>query len=116
MSDRTQFFAVNDVCSSSKVIQMGVPQGSILGPRLFLIYINDIPISSRHLDFIRYADDTIIFNTIEFPAPIKDSDPFITINDELHKVSNWLLANRLSLNIKKTKYSIFHTYQKITIT
>ena len=60
LSDRTQFVAINDICSSSKVIQMGVPQGLILGPLLFLIYMNDIPNSSRHLDFILYADDTTL--------------------------------------------------------
>ena len=117
-SDRTQFVAVNDVCSSSKVIQMGVPQGSILDPLLFLIYMNDIPNFSRHLDCILYAHDTTLFNTIGFSAPDEDSDPFKTINGELHKVhvSNWLVANRLSLNIKKTKYMIFPTYKKTPIT
>ena len=60
LSDRTQFVAVNDVCSSSKAIVMGVTQGSILGPLLLLIYMNDILNSSRHLDFILYADDTTL--------------------------------------------------------
>ena len=60
LSDRTQFVAVNDVCSSSKAIQMGVTQGSILGPLLLLIYMNDILNSSRHLDFILFADDTTL--------------------------------------------------------
>ena len=90
----------------------GSAQDSILGPHLFLIYMNDIPNSSRHLDFILYADDTTLFNTIEFFTPNEDSDPFKTINDELQEVSYWLVANQLSLNIKKTKYIIFHTYQK----
>ena len=78
--------------------------------------MNDIPNFSRHLDFILYADDTTLFNTIDFSATNEDSDPLKTITDELHKVSNWLVANRLFLNIKKTKYMIFHTYQKIPIT
>ena len=74
--------------------------------------MNDIPNSSRHLDFILYADDTTLFNTIEFSTPNEDSDPFNTINDELHEVNNWLVANRLYPNIKKSKYMILHTYQK----
>ena len=51
-----------------------------------------------------YADDTTLINTIEFSTPDEDSDPFKTINDELYKVSDWLVANRLSLDMKNMNY------------
>ena len=69
---------------------MRAPKGSILRQLLFLIYMNDIRNSSNHLDFILYVDDTTVFNTIEFSTPNEDFDPFKSINDELHKVSDWL--------------------------
>ena len=52
--------------------------------------MNDIPNSSNHLDFILYTDDTTLFSTIEFSTTNEDFDPFKPINDELHKVSDWL--------------------------
>ena len=83
--------------STSKNIVCGVPQGSILEPLLFLIYINDIHRSSNSLQFLLYADDTTIFHT--------DSD-WISLSNvisrELSKVSNWFKVNKLSLNIVKT--------------
>ena len=77
---------------------MGVPQGSILGPLLFLIYINDMVNSSESFKFINFADDTTLITKIN-------------INDELAKF--WLKANKLSLNVNKTKAIAFHMPQKI---
>ena len=112
LSDRTQFVNVNDVCSTPKLIEMGVPQGSILGPLSFLIYMNDISLVSNHFDLILYADDTTLLRSIEYSIDTNDNNPFEVINDELHKMSDWLSSNRLSLNVKKTKYMLFHTHQK----
>ena len=80
----------------------GVPQGSILGPLLFILYVNDIVNCSEVLYFILFADDTNIFYSCK-----NSSDLLKIINEELLKLSNWFHANRLSLNILKTNFILF---------
>ena len=97
LSDRSQYVSVNGHTSDHLKITCGVPQGSVLGPLLFLIYINDLPNVSKLLTFYLFADDTNIY--------FKSND--ITnlqkiMNRELKKVKKWLDAVRLSLNIDKT--------------
>ena len=102
LSERSQRVNFNNTLSSPAEISCGVPQGSILGPLLFLLYINDLPLSSKIPHFILFADDTNIL----FSNP----DPIILeslINTELKEISNWFKLNKLSLNIKKTNYMIF---------
>ena len=71
LSNRSQYVEINGISSDvKKNIDTGVPQGSILGPLLFLIYMNDIPNVSKIFKFILYADDTTLFSTIEFSVPI----------------------------------------------
>ena len=113
LADRTQYVEVNNESSSLQTILIGVPQGSILGPLLFLIYMNDIPNASNLFTFI-YADDTTLFSTIEYSIPSSASNYHQTINSNLSQVTDWLIANRLSLNVKTTttKYMLFHSYQK----
>ena len=104
LNNRKQFVQINhcksDIISSS----VGIPQGSILGPLLFNIYVNDIQNSTNYFKFIMYADDTTLF------CPTSASHELINI--EFNKVYAWLCANKLSLNIKKTKYMVFHNRNK----
>ena len=104
LSNREQVVEVNGVCSDWGTIKHGVPQGSILGPLLFLLYINDISKSSKILQFFLFADDTTVF----YSADPNDPNTEKILNDELEKVSCWLAANKLSLNVKKSNFLHFH--------
>ena len=107
LSDRKQYVFYNGESSELKPILCDVPRGSVLGPLLFLIYINDLPNISKDLKFFLFADDTNIY--FESNDLIKLEN---TVNKELKKLYFWLNVNRLSLNVSKTNYIIFHPYNK----
>ena len=107
LSNRKQFVSFNGVSSLIKDMSCGVPQGSCLGPLLFLIYINDLPNSSSLLNFHLFADDTHLYYESD---SIKEIE--FKMNKELKKISTWLTVNRLSLNVKKTNFVVFHPYNK----
>ena len=102
LSHRSQYVCFNNHKSSYRNISCGVPQGSVLGPLLFIIFLNDIAFSSDKLTFVTYADDT---NVIVSHANLPDL--ITTVNRELDNMSLWFKANKLSLNIDKTNYIIF---------
>ena len=107
LSRRHQFVLFNSTSSTSRPISSGVPQGSILGPLLFLLYINDLPNVSKILSFVIYADDTNIFlNHVNIDSATN------IMNCELVKLAHWFAANKLSLNINKTKFIVFHHINK----
>ena len=102
LSNREQCVQIGNHSSGLLNIKYGVPQGSVLGPLLFLVYINDIAISSNILNFQLFADDTCIFYSHKNMATLES-----ILNKELVNVSNWLIANKLSLNVDKTNVLTF---------
>ena len=104
---RSQTTQIGNYISDKEQTQCGVPQGSVLGPLLFLIYVNDIQYSSNKLDFFLFADDT---NLLYADKNLKSLETIV--NKQLEYICDWLLANKLTLNIKKSNFVIFHPYQK----
>ena len=90
-----------------ETITCGVPQGSTLGPLLFLLYINDLPNSSEKLSFRIFADDTNIFFTCNNPKELE-----FTMNEELKLVLKYCAINKLSVNLKKTNYMLITSSKK----
>ena len=107
LSNRKQYVFLNGESSDLQDITCGVPQGSVLGPLLFLLYINDLPNVSSILQFYLFADDTNIYYEAENLNNLE-----VVINNELKKLHTWLIVNRLSLNIDKTNFVVFHPFNK----
>ena len=83
-------------------VSCGVPQGSVLGPLFFLLYVNDMVRACGGLDLVLFADDTNIFAKGKDPAEL-----FGRVNGGLRELSRWFRCNRLTLNLKKTEYVYF---------
>ena len=110
LSDREHFVSWNQSHSSLLNLNIGVPQGSILGPVLFLIYSNDIVNSSNILSFVLFADDTTVFvqhDSIDGAIQI--------LNSELAKVAEWFDSNKLTLNVNKTQMLIMSRKKQLNL-
>lgn len=102
LTDRQQFVTVSGKDSSKTELKYGVPQGSILGPLLFIIYVNDMPNLFKQAKFIMYADDANIIITGESVSEVSE-----IARDLGCKLVKWVNANGLALNLKKTNYMLF---------
>ena len=103
LSNRSQFVSILGFDSSTKSILHGVPQGSVLGPLLFLIYINDLHVAIKHSKVYHFADDT---NLLNIGDSAKQMQKYV--NADLKTLYKWLLANKISLNCDKTEVIFFH--------
>ena len=102
LSDRKQCTVANNIVSSEELITCGVPQGSVCGPLLLLLYINDISTILQNCKVSLYADDTVIYysdSTLEEAIP--------KVQQDLNLLSDWCNRNRLTINCNKTKYCVY---------
>ena len=104
LSQREQFVNVNGHNSLSLPVTCGVPQGSILGPLLFLSYVNDLPNTSSLLTFHLFADDANLYFSSKNLSHLKAN-----LNHELKSVAEWMKCGRLALSISRTNFILFHS-------
>jgi len=107
LANRSQMVYCNGAYSIMRTVRFGVPQGSNLGPILFLIFINDLPSASQLMYFVLFADDTNVFYSNSSLTSL-----YQIVNTELIKIANWFQANKLSLNLDKTNYILFRSHRK----
>ena len=106
---RKQMCSVNGVLSGSRFLSCGVPQGTILGPLLFLLYINDLPNCLVNSEARMYADDTHLTY-----AGVNSEDIQFCLNQDLGDLYEWLRANKLTLNMTKTEYMLIGSRQRLS--
>ena len=109
LDNRIQKCSVNGSFSSSCSLKCGVPQGTILGPLLFLLYINDLPNCLSNCEPRMYADDTHLTYADNNLENIQ-----LCLNEDLKNVFNWLQANKLTLNMTKTEYMLIGSRQRLS--
>ena len=107
LSDRQQYVSINGYDSGLTKLNCGVPQGSVLGPLLFLLYINDLNQAIKFCKVHHFPDDT---NLLYLGKSIKKLNKFVNIDPK--NLVNWLNANKILLNVKKRKWSYLNLKEK----
>ena len=111
LTNRTQYTVVNGKNSSLLGVECGVPQGSVLGPMLFLLFINDISASIKYSNYKLYADDTVLYSKC---TGEDDNTLRVNLQSDLNNVSAWCKSNAIMMNVKKTKSMMFSTRHKLS--
>ena len=109
LTDRRQVVTVQSTLSDPCDVAFGVPQGSILGPLLFVLFINDLPTAISKCNILLYADDAVVFAAHEDIKILEE-----TLNAELDEVNKWTLSNFLFINKRKTEFVIFGTDARLS--
>jgi hypothetical protein len=109
LTGRRQYVSYKNVVSETQPVLCGVPQGSVLGPLLFIIYTNDLPNAMGSAKSIIFADDTTVYASSNSLTRL-----YNIINSDLNSLADWFYANKLSLNVSKTHYVLFSRH-KVTI-
>ena len=106
--NRTQVVDCHDVSSAAESVSIGVPQGSILGPLLFILHLNDLPDVVVECCILMYADDTVLFFSAPQASTIQE-----TLNRELGHIVSWLRLNSLFINVIKTEAMLLGISQRL---
>ena len=102
---------IGQASSTSRNVSVGVPQGSILGPFLSAIYINDLPKVLRNTTVTLFADDTVLYCSSQSAR-----DPQTMLNQDLDRLAQWLYEHKLTLNVSKSKFMLLNTLEEFTLT
>ena len=114
LASRDQYVQLGNIKSECYAISCGIPQGSVMGPLLCNIVINDLKSATSKFDFVMYADDTTLVSTLEnFGDRNNAKEIEQNINKEKYKITTWLHSNKLRLNVSKSKFMIFFNHPKI---
>ena len=105
---RKQFITMNGISSNTKELTCGIPQGTIVGPMLFSIYVNDLPTAVKHSKVLMYADDTCLYFSSNNVQELTT-----TLNKDLESVCEYLKCNKLKLNVKKCEFLVVGTRSKL---